>query len=457
MPNYKISVSKDSKKYTIVMKADSQAIARERVHKEWYSILGLEEVQDKQEIWSTFIFEWHKSWEFKHWKIVWNDIFKSYVKLRKELEYDITLIYSEKDEKLSYYEKMKIIKELKEEYDITFPPVKKDKNQEKQDNQVKKESNSNIDNKLNNFYLKKELDEVNNLLEKVLLKLEQIITWSYLSDINDNKKDKLKVIFNEIIKLKKSTNINKLREIWELALLKIWKIELEEVERLKTKESRELLDETNKLLKKIWSKTHFVEKDKDINYQVKYYFNYIKNSFSDLKVERKKETVDRESHSYVKNLLYLSKYKDFYKENTKLILKNFYKFIFNKELKEELFLSRSVIKQNIVLLKAKEKGVTISYTFLKRGLDKIIESFFKSFVWVSKILFQIILFYIITFILYINFYSFLNYNFLKYDWIFYFIIILFLYILFKSSKNVIILFINFVILFFIIIFGVINF
>ena len=40
MPNYKISVSKDSKKYTIVMKADSQAIARERVHKEWYSILG---------------------------------------------------------------------------------------------------------------------------------------------------------------------------------------------------------------------------------------------------------------------------------------------------------------------------------------------------------------------------------------------------------------------------------
>jgi len=34
MLNFKIAVSKDGKKYTIVMKAENQAVVRERVHKE---------------------------------------------------------------------------------------------------------------------------------------------------------------------------------------------------------------------------------------------------------------------------------------------------------------------------------------------------------------------------------------------------------------------------------------
>jgi hypothetical protein len=34
MPNYKISVSKDSKRYSIIFKADNEMAARDRVHKE---------------------------------------------------------------------------------------------------------------------------------------------------------------------------------------------------------------------------------------------------------------------------------------------------------------------------------------------------------------------------------------------------------------------------------------
>jgi len=34
MANYKIAVSKDGKKYNIVFKAENEALARERVHKE---------------------------------------------------------------------------------------------------------------------------------------------------------------------------------------------------------------------------------------------------------------------------------------------------------------------------------------------------------------------------------------------------------------------------------------
>lgn len=459
MLNFKISVSKDGKKYNIVMKAENQSAVRDRVHKEWYSILSIEEIFDKSEIWDTFIFEWYKWWEFKHWKIVWNDIFKSYIKLRKELEYDISFIYSEKDENLATEDKKKIIEELKEEYELFIFSNKNTKNDAKVE-KIKKEKEKieiNIDNKLDNFYLKKELFDVNTLLEKVLFKLDKMLSNEYNINIDSNKKDKLKLIYNEIIKLKKSTNIYKLKQVWELALLKIWKIELDELEKNKKLENRLLLKDTNSLLKKLWSKDQFIEKDRDLWYQLKYIISRLNTFFSNIKNMKKKESIDKESHSYIKNLLYLSKYKDLYKENTKKIIINFYKFLFNKELKDELLLSRSVIRQNIILLKAKEKWVNISYTYLKKWISKIVEYFFNFFTYLWKIAFVTIIFYVIIFLFYINLTNFVWYNYFWYNWIFYFIILSLFYIIIWISRNLLFLTINFVILFFIIIFGVINF
>lgn len=455
MSNYKISVSKDGKKFNIVFKADNESIARERVHNEWYSILSLEKITDKHDIGDTFVFEWYKSWQFKHWKIVWNDIFKAYVKLRKDLEYDIEYIYSESEEEsLSKDKKIKIIEELKEEYDLYYSSWKKDKSDEIRD-KIKKDKDENK--KLDNFYLKKELEDVNKLLEIVLLKLEKMISGQWIILLDQIKIEKLKIIYNEIIKLKKSTNISKLREIWELALLKIWNIELQEVEKTKNTENRELLKETNKLLKKLWSKDQFLEKDRDIIYQFKYLLSTINLYISYIKNLRKKEEIDKESHSYIKNLLYLSKYKDYYNDNTKLIVKNFYKFIFNKELKEELFLKRSVIKQNIILLKAKEKWLNISYTFLKKGINKLLEAFVLFFQYLNKYIFIIIILYTATFIIYLNIWFYKNNLDYNYNWVFYFLIAIFIYLFIYLSKNILFLIINFVFLFFIIIFGVINF
>ena len=42
MNKYKVSVSKGQKKYSIIVPAASQEEARERAHKEGYSILGIE-------------------------------------------------------------------------------------------------------------------------------------------------------------------------------------------------------------------------------------------------------------------------------------------------------------------------------------------------------------------------------------------------------------------------------
>lgn len=459
MANYKIAVSKDGKKYNIIFKAENEYIARERVHKEWYSILSLQEIFDKKEFWNTFIFEWYKWDEYKHGKIVWDDIFKSYAKLRKDLWYDIKYIYTEEDNILSIEEKTKIVDQLREEYELYYNSWKKDKTvqlKEKLKND-KLNNNKTFNNNIDNFYLKKELDDVNFLLEKVIIKLEEMISSNNLIDLDSQKKEKLKSIYNEIIKLRKSTNISKLREIWELALLKIWKIELNEVEKNKNIENRKLLKETNKLLKKIWSKDQFIEKDKDIQYQINLFIGRLKEFFINIKEIKKETVVDKESHLYIKNLLYLSKYKELYRENTKLIIKNLYKFIYNKDLKEDLYLSRSVIKQNIILLKAKEKWLNISYTYIKKWFNKIIDNILLIFQNLNKLLFIIIILYSIFFIIYINLISYLNVDNYWFNWIFYFIIILLIYIIISISRNIIILLTNFVFLFFIIIFGVINF
>ena len=324
MPNYKISVSKDSKRYSIIFKADNEMAARDRVHKEWYSILGVEEIKSIEDVWTTFIFEWYRNWEFKHWKIAWDDIFKVYVNLTKNLEYNIISIYSEKDKDLSQEQKDKILNELKEEYELIFRN-KRDKIDELRD-KIKKEKWENIN--IDQFYLKKELEETNKLIVHVLWKLESMILWNSIVNLDSEQRHKFENIYNSIIKLKKSTNISKLKEIWELALQKIWKLELAKLEETKDQKNRELLNETNKLLKDFGSKEKFIEKDRDIWYQTKQFVDYLKSFFR--KKERpikSYEVVDKESHSYVRTQLYLSKYEEKLRENTIYILKNFLKII----------------------------------------------------------------------------------------------------------------------------------
>ena len=82
MENFKLSVSKNGKKYNIVFKAENEKEARDRVHKEWYSILSVEKISEESNIWNTFYFTaYTQNGDLKRWRIVWDDIFKIYIKL----------------------------------------------------------------------------------------------------------------------------------------------------------------------------------------------------------------------------------------------------------------------------------------------------------------------------------------------------------------------------------------
>lgn len=453
MPNYKISVSKEDKKYTIIFKAENEAIARDRVHKEWYSILGVEEVSVDEKIWNTFIFEAFKNWEIKHWKIAWDDIFKVYVKLVRNLEYDVFALYSEKDIDKDQEYKQKLIKELKEEYFLLFKDKKKDKLDELRE-KIKKEKWENFD--IDQFHMKKELEEINKLMVHVLTKLEQMILWKTSIILSLEQKQKLENIYNSIIKLKKSTNISKLKQIWELALQKIWEIELTHLEETKEERNRELLKETNKLLREIWSKDKFIEKEKDLWYQIKKSISFIKKFFEKKKENKftlNNEELDKESYSFARTQLYLNKYKEKLLENNKVILKDFFKILTNAEYRDLIFLKRSVINQNIFIYKARLKWKFISYSWVSKWIYWFFWIIIQIFESLKKILFVNIFIFSILFLFMINFYKW-EFNF---DGIYIFIYMLILYILLSLSKKIYFFILNFALFIFMIILGAINF
>lgn len=417
MPKYKVSVSKWQKKYTIVLNADSDVLAKKKVHDEWYSILGVKKIDDTKIEGHKFLFEAiDKNWGIKKWKVVANDPFKVYVKLREWLWYNVKFLYSEEDIDKSEWEKLDILENLKGQYELYFAHNKKNRSSDSKEHIKEKEVNKK---KLENFYLKKELDQTYRLIDFVLIKLKNVLEKAEDKDVNKEKKEKIQKLYNAIIKVKKSTNISKLKEVWELALKKIWEIELSIVEKYKDKDSKKLLKETNSLLKKIGSKEHFVEKDKDISYILHKIWEKIKDKVS-FKMWKKSDWLDRESTSYWKTKLLIEKYQEKQKQNKLNILKNFYVFILpiwkNKEKAENLILRKKVINQNIVILKAKVTGKLVSYTKVIKWYNnflhllilllKNINKYINIFIYISSIL---IILYFTGLKIGINF-NFINFN-----------------------------------------------
>jgi hypothetical protein len=463
MKKYKVSVSRGQKKYTIVVSALSENEAKERVHKEWYSVLTVEDFDEANLDWQKFIFQ-VKSFEWKdikNWVVIWKDIFKIYLKLRDELSYEVLSLYSEQDKDISEREKLKIINSLKEQYNI----LKWIKNFKDEDIKNGREQKSLLNQE---FHLKKELEETYKLIDFVLFKLKSIIDDTVGYNLDSEQRFKFQDIYNNIIKIKKSTNASKLKQVWELALLKIGNIELKILEKSKTKKSKELLNETNKLLKKIGSNRQFFEKNKDVKILIEsYIFSYhsFLKRFSSIRYLfwTKKEQIDKSSYFYLKTVVLLKKYKLKLQENDRELEKNFLKFLVPskniQETKAHLLLKRRVIKQNISLLEAKKSWKIYSYTLVKKGYKKILNIVLKYFYWLKSSMFFIVFLYSLFFITYFNisYYSSFDKFIINYDGVFYILLIILWLIFIQFSKGFLSLVFNFVIFTFIFIVGVVNF
>lgn len=454
MQKYKIVASKSQKKYTIVLSADSEVEAKEKLHKEGYSILSISELDDHEVDGHKFIFQVEHDGEIKNGVIVWKDIFKVYKKLVDDLGYNVIYIYPEGDEAENSAEKKeKIMEQLKIWYKLQEKKVKL------KSDKVKGEES---------FYMQKQLNSTYILIDKVIKKFEKLFNERKKYEIDDTTFAKLQEVYEKLIHIKWSTNIVKLREIWELALTKIAQIELGSLEKSKNKNTRELLKSTNSLLKEIGSHKQFIEKDRDfkrmISEAVTQFFSGI--SFKEIKkvynVKKKtKKLLDKESYNFLKTVLLLEKYKEKLKNNSGEIKDHFILFLnpFSRsETKEKILLKRKVIKQNISILKAKKTGAISSYTGIKKWYHKLIDDFFALLEFLAKISFLCIIIFVIFFVLSITLHEFwIHILELHWETLLLFLLFFIGFFIFSFSKNLFLLSLNIVFFSFIFIFSVVNF
>ncbi len=467
MPKYKVSASRDQKKYSFVFSASSIAEAKQRVHDKWYSILGVEELDESKLSGKKIIFVAEdNTWELKKWKVIWSDIFKVYLKLIDWLWYKVKELYFEEDN-INQEDKIKILKKLKQQYKIYQELNFKKKKRKSKAEKFKEQQNNDI--KIDNFYLKKELEEAYKLLNFTIKKFRALFDSKNFSSLDSVKINKLQEIYNSLILLKTSTNIWKIQKISETALIKIWEIELELVEKNKTKEALELLKQTNKLLKQVWSKVQFKPDSwknfEELKSKINIIFKTLKDSFKHNK--KKKEYIDKKSTFFLDTILKLKKYKRKLKENNIKILKNIYVFILPfwklKEKKDRLLIERRLINSNLILLKNKINRHNFSYTKVKKWYNWVIEIILLFFKNIRQYLFIVIFFYSLLFliILVISYYNLFNLWYLwetiNYRGIFYFIVFLFIYFAMYFSKGLYTLILNFIIVLIFVIFGLINF
>jgi len=455
MQKYKVSVTKNQKRYALVISAENEIQAKERVHKEWYSILGIEKIDTSNLSWTQFIFLVEKDGEVKSWKVVWEDIFKIYLKLKKALWYHVLSLYYSTQKDISDDEKQKIIQELEEQYSYYI---------QKEDNKAtKKEEVKNPDTQMDNFYMKKELEETYKFIDFVLSKVSYLLENPH-SGISQEKRDILKRVYNGIIQIKKTTNISKLKEAWEMALLKVWEIEVRQLEKNKSDSIQKHLKQTNKLLKEVGSNKKFIPQNKDISYLLKTIVWDFSQNITNI-FKKKKRAIDTHSYEYIKNSLVLQKYREKLRKNTLQIIINAVSFLFpywkNIDTRDGILLERRVLQQNISLLQAKLKWGNFSYSRIMNFRLKI-HNFFIGFIQTMRYYIGIILFcYTLLFLSYFITLSYfpdiLHYISFSPASILYIVILIMIYIILYLMKWFISSLISLVLFSFICIFLLVNF
>lgn len=353
MAFYKATCAKNNQKIELIIQFNSLDEARENLHSQGYSIIDIKETSELMNNSEIFYFDFLSDWKIKKGSINSNDILKAYIKLVDDLHHNIIYLYENKDS--TENEKILITQKIKHSYDIYKSRTKENTN--KKPEEKKPENHSWEENNINSILLK-ELNYYYLLIDKVLDKINFIIN-NFGENISTERKIKLNDLYNLLKQVKNITNISKLKIIWETALLKIGEFQMELISQNIMEWKKEILSDTNKLLKWFWSSKQIVLPEDDIKLKIINLYNESLVNIKNLSIfSLKKEKIDRSSWKYFNILRELETYKLKLKEINFEILKNF----FNKDKKLRLVLKKKFILQNINLITNRIKNKKISYT-----------------------------------------------------------------------------------------------
>lgn len=421
MNTFKVICAKNNQKVDLIVQYNSIDEAKEHLHKQGYSIIDIQEVSENLDNSGIFYFEAIINSEKKSWKIKSNDIFKAYLKLVDDLHYNIIYIYDQKD--LEENEKIIITQKVKETYKIykwsQKSKIETKKNSEKSKIETKTSDISDI--------VLKELNYYYNLIDNIIEKIDYIFT-TYSSYIDPVKKEKLGQIYTALKQVKNITNISKLKSIWELSLIKIWEFEKDLIINNSTLIKKDILKNTNKLLKSFWSKEYIQVSEE--NYS-KIITDILKGFFKEKFIQKNNEKVvkiDKNSYAYLKIIKELNTYRDKLREIQLKKLKA--AVLFDKEKSKRLTIKEKLVKQNISLSKNRLTNNNFSYT-------KIV----KWFSYYNKLILFLIQktsdLFIYSIFIYSIFFIFIKYANIGLNYNFLYIIVLFSWLGFilKISKN----------------------
>lgn len=390
---FRATCSKWNQKLTLSISARNIDEARLLLHWQGYSIMEIQEgtvANAKQEAWGEnfFFFDALINWQTKSWKIQSTDVFKAYTKLVDGLGYNILSIYT--IEWMNEEQKKVITAKVKDGYSLYKQSMGININQSH--NQTEKEN----DNIGISSQVLKEINHYSTVIDSTIEKIQNLFL-KYHKTITPEKRQELENIESVLSQAKWWSNLWRLKNIIENALTVVGRVESDLIKWWVEGEKDKLIEETNSLLKQIWSSERIITKEQekaDIGKNILWFFQSFKKEEVS-KIEQKKK-VDTNSFIFYKNLRELNVYKANLNKVVIDILKAIVLFNFSQI--KRLRLKKKLLEQDIQIIDNRIHNRNISYTKIVKGTNYYIDIFFKTFQKIWDILLYSLLLYSIFYI-----------------------------------------------------------
>lgn len=384
--------SKWNQKLTLSLSAANIDEARAILHSQWYSIMEIQESSQANEIleeWGDnfFFFDAIINGQQKSWKIQSEDVFKAYKKLVEDLGYNIVYIYT--TEGMTEDQKKVITAKVRDGYMLYQQSMGIDTSTKKA------QSEREIDMAGISPQVLKEIAHYNGIIDSTIEKIQNLFL-KYHNTISIEKKSELESIEAVLAQSKGISNLGKLKNTVENALMVIGNLESDLIKTGIDGDKKKVSDETNALLRQIGSSSRIMN-DEDIDI-----WKSISNFLSSFqkKIESKwdqKKKIDTNSFIFYKNLRELNTYKENLNSVQIEIIKSIFKFQFLKV--KRLFLKRKLLKQNIQIIDNRIRNRNISYTKIIKGTNYYSDLFFQTFQKIGDIIFYALFFYCLIYVI----------------------------------------------------------
>lgn len=366
--------SKWNQKLTLSLSASSIDEARSLLHGQGYSIMEI------QEAWSDiptqesssdnfFYFDAIINGQVKSWKIQSVDVFKAYTKLVDDLGYNILYIYT--TEGMNETQKKVITAKVKDGYVMYKQSMGIDIS-EKRIQTEREVAMADI-----SPMVLREIESYNAIIDSTVEKIQNLFL-KYHKTITPEKKIELEWMQSILVQTKWTSNLGRMKNVVENALTTIWKLESDLIKWWVDNEKQKLLEETNSLLKKIWSSERIETNETkavDIGKSISNFFDSFQKK--DVSKSEQKKKVDTNSFIFYKNLREL----DIYKKNLNKVVIDIIKALFSLQFTQvkRLRLKKKLLEQDIQIIDNRIHNKNISYTKIVKGTQYYTDILLKTF------------------------------------------------------------------------------